>query len=316
MLIVDESFVVKEPVIVSIGKFDGDHIGHQKIFEKMREISVKKNLKTLVFTFDNFSCYGESGKKINSKIEKYSRLENEKIDYLVEYKFSDDLKSMTGEDFLMKILIEKLNMKVLVAGEDLSFGNEKSGNIELINKYSRDLNIEIYIIKKEKTQDDKEISSTLIRNFILLGRIKEANELMGYEYSISGIVESGNKIGKKMFNVPTANIYPDNDKILPLYGVYKTHVEIVDTKEKFLAITNVGVNPSIEFDKNSHLVRIENYILDFDRNLYGQKIKVYFKDFIRQEKKFRNTDELKEQIKKDIDTLKTKTKGGKNEINK
>lgn len=305
MIIIDEKVKLKEETIISIGKFDGSHIGHQKIFSKMREIAKERKLKKLIFTFDRNpnTNLGDEFKNINVSREKHLRLKNEGIDYIAQYNFDESLLKMSGEDFLRKILIDKLSMKVLVAGEDLAFGYQKSGNVELLKTLSKELDFDFYIIKKEKTLDNKEISSSLIRELIKTGKIKEANALMKSEYCIAGIVEEGNRIGKKLIEYPTANIFPEKDKILPLFGVYKTKLEILRTGEIFDAITNVGDNPTIKEDKKKHVPRIESHIFGLNKDLYKEKIRVHFLDFLRKQEKFESILDLKYQIEKDIDKL-------------
>ena len=206
---------------------------------------------------------------------------------------------MSGEDFVKDILIKRMNMKAIVAGPDLAFGYKKSGNRELLEKLSKTFDFSIYIIEKEKAFDGLDISSTLIRELLLEGRVSKANEFLGTEYSIGGIVKTGNRIGKKLLGFPTLNIFPPKHKILPKFGVYATRVKLNSTGEIFDSITNVGNNPTVKDDLKNHTTRIETHIFDFDRDIYEESIEVYFVEYIRAEEKFESLEDLKLQMEED-----------------
>ena len=185
-----------------------------------------------------------------------------------------------------------------MAGDDAAFGYKKSGNIELLNRLSKTLGYDVKIITKEKDDFQNDISSTLIRQKLDEGDMEEANKLLGGIYSISGIVEEGNKLGAKI-GFPTLNIFPSSQKHLPKSGVYASRVRIGDDDTFYLGLTNVGSNPSIENDKRDHIARVETYLYNFDATLYGREIEVYLYKYIRPEMKFDSLDTLKSQLSKD-----------------
>ena len=297
-----KDFKINEATVITIGKFDGEHKGHKKIFDKMREVASEKCLKLAVFTFDippSKIVEGLAQSKLSTNEERRNRISSEKIDYFIEYPFTKEVASMSGEDFVKDILIKRMNMKAIVAGPDIAFGYKRSGNRELLEKLSKTFDFSIYIIEKEKAFDDLDISSTLIRELLLEGRVSKANEFLGTEYSIGGIVKTGNRIGKKLLGFPTLNIFPPKHKILPKFGVYATRVKLNSTGEIFDSITNVGNNPTVKDDLKNHTTRIETHIFDFDRDIYEESIEVYFVEYIRAEEKFESLEDLKLQMEED-----------------
>lgn len=293
---------ITEKTAVVIGKFDGEHRGHRKLFRTLKEEAKKNNLKTLVFSFRILPSNVVKNKhttQIFTNAERRKKLEELGIDYYIEYPFNMDIAKLTGEEFLTDILIKKLGMKEIVAGDDAAFGYKKSGNIELLKRLSTGLDFGVKIIEKEKDDFQNDISSTLIRSKLDEGDMEEANKLLGGIYSISGIVEEGNKIGGKKLGFPTLNLFPSNEKHLPKSGVYASRVRIGDDDTLYLGLTNIGSNPSIDDDKKDHIARVETYLYNFDANLYGREIEVYLYKYIRAEMKFDKLEDLKTQINKD-----------------
>lgn len=300
-IICDRDFKIDEPTIVTIGKFDGEHIGHRKLFKQMKKEAKLLGLKTAVFSFDIPPASILHDKKtalISSREEIREKLSKEGIDYLIEYPIDKEVLGMHGRDFVYNILLAKMNMKAIIAGEDCAFGSKKSGNAELLKELSKKNGYKVFIIEKQRDELNREISSSLIRSQLSDGNIEIANKLLGSIYSIQGEVLEGNKIGKSI-GFPTVNIYPPPDKHLAKLGVYATRVRLIDDGRIFESISNIGKNPSIEEDKKGHITRVETYIFDFDENLYGKKIEVMFYKFIREEKKFFDLSDLKKQISVD-----------------
>ena len=299
-----KEFNIPEATVLSIGKFDGEHRGHKKLFKKMQEIAKTKHLKLAIFTFNtapinilktNTLTYTQ----ISTNLEKRSYFEKMGIDYLVEYPFDKEFSMLRGSDFVKDILIAKMNMKAVVVGEDCAFGYKKSGDLNLLKRLSKVYNYEVYPIKKEVDILNRDISSSLIKQLIVKGDISMANELLGYDYYISGKVVHGNKIAGQVLNSPTANIFIFDEKTRPKYGVYATCIQIKESGKTYLGLSNVGTNPTVKNDKENHKARIESYIYDFDENIYGQEIKISFMEFIREQRKFASLEELKAQIEKD-----------------
>ena len=293
---------INEKTAVVIGKFDGEHRGHRKLFKTLKEEAGRYRLKTVVFSFCILPSNIVKNKNVTqifTNEERRKKLEEIGIDYYIEYPFNMDIAGLSGEEFLTDILIKKLGMKEIVAGEDAAFGYQKSGNIDLLNSLSKTLGFRVRVIEKEKDDFQNDISSTLIRSKLDEGDIEEANKLLGGIYSISGVVEEGNKIGCRELGFPTLNLFPPKEKHLPKAGVYASRVRIGEDDTFYLGLTNVGVNPSIENDKKGHVKRVETYLYNFDANIYGREIEVYLHKYIRPEKKFNSLYELKAQISND-----------------
>ncbi len=299
-----KEFKIPEATVLSIGKFDGEHRGHKKLFKKMQEIATTKSLKLAIFTFDtapinilktNTLVYTQ----ISTNLEKRAYFEKMGIDYLVEYPFDKEFSMCRATDFVKDILIAKMNMKAIVVGEDCAFGYKKSGDLNLLKRLSKVYNYEVYPIKKEVDALNRDISSSLIKQLILKGDIGMANELLGYNYSIFGKVVHGNKIASQILKSPTANIFVFDEKTLPKFGVYATSIKLEGSSKTYLGLSNVGTNPTVKNDKENHKARIESYIYDFDEDIYEQEITISFIEFIREQRKFASLEELKTQIEKD-----------------
>lgn len=284
-----------QKTVVTIGNFDGIHIGHKKLITTTRKCALEKNLKSIVITFsphpleivkNNMPFY-----YIFSKEEKNIEMEKENIDFFIKYPFTKDFSNISPEKFV-DILIEKLNCKILVVGEDYCFGKDRSGNVNILKQLGEQKGIQVIKISNIVI-DGERVSSSIIRECINNRNIKKANLLLNKPYYIFGQVVEGNKLGRTI-GFPTANIIPPKNKLLPPDGVYITKTKY--NNKLYDSITNIGTNPTVN---NTHRT-IETYIFDFNQNLYNQNIEVYFYDWIRSVKKFNGINELKEQIAKDI----------------
>lgn len=276
---------------ISIGKFDGIHKGHRLLIDELLKLKDKGLLAT-IFTFSkapNEIIKHSHEKVILTKNERYRFYESIGIDVLVEYPTSDELIHMDREAFLKNILIDEMGMKAIVCGKDFKFGFNRLGNIEFIKKMSGTYGYVPVILEKLK-DNNSDISSTRIRKLIEDGNILEVNRLLGYSYSIIGQVVHGNEIGRTI-NFPTANIIPDNDKLLPPNGVYFTKVKIGDITYK--GITNIGKKPTVT---RSELIGVETNVLDYSGDLYDQILNIEFLHYHRKEMKFDSIEDLKNQI--------------------
>lgn len=311
--------VIPNPCVVSIGKFDGEHTGHQKILATMREIAKeynsqftkdsteKEKMKLAIFTFKNPPIYImediKEKRQIMTNEEKREKLCREGVDYLIEYPFTKEIASITGENFIRKVLIKQMNMNTIVAGTDCAFGYQKSGNIALLKSLSKEFGYQVIVIEKVRDKDNQEISSSQIRKLMQEGKIAKVNTLLGSVYKISGKVVSGNKIGGSKLGFPTANIFPPKEKLLPKHGVYASKIRIKSSDELFYGLTFIGTNPSIYRDKDNHSERVETWIFNFHRMIYNEEVEVLFYKFIRGQMVFRNLEELKKQIQEDKDLV-------------
>lgn len=280
---------------VAIGKFDGIHMGHRKL---LSEIIAKKQegFKAVVFTFNPspnvlFSKVRE--KELTSLEEKRQLFESLGVDILVEFPLNYETASTPKEVFVENILVDKLNAKFIVAGTDLSFGKNGEGNSEFLVQESKKYDFLVKIIDKISYKGEV-ISSTLVRKAIALGDVKKAGYMLGNPYFLQGIVQKGNQLGRTI-GFPTVNIVPDEEKLLPPNGVYKTEV-VVDGRI-FEAITNVGCKPTIA---DNGQIFVESFLYNFTENIYGKKIEVYFLEFMRKEQKFASMEELKKQLQTDM----------------
>lgn len=281
----------------SIGNFDGVHCGHQQIFRVLNENSNKLKQINLIITFEPhpklfYTPY--TNFLLSTLDEKINKISNLKIvNNILILNFQNSLKNMEPEEFVEGILIAKLKINQLVLGENFRFGKEQRGDINLLQQYFGN-NL---IILDLFNHNDQIISSSTIKSLIQNGQIKEANQLLGYNYFIEDYVCEGNKLARKL-GFPTANI-KNNQKVLPKFGVYEVLITLPNSQIKS-AIANIGIKPTIGLTTDPIL---EVHIPNFNGDLYNQKIKVEFLRFIRDEKKFPNLDELVRQIQKDIESI-------------
>lgn len=289
-------FRIEEPTVVTIGKFDGRHKGHQKLLGRMLELKRQKGYRAAVFTFDTAPMAKLSGtdqKVITTNQERRNNMAKMGIDYLVEYPFTRDVVHLSAEAFVREILIGKMNARAMVVGTDCGFGYQRSGNAQVLKELSSRYGYELEVIVKE--QDEKrDISSTYIKEELAGGRMEKANNLLGEPYAIHGTVVHGNHVGGPVLGFPTVNIIPPEEKFLPPFGVYVSRVVTEDGI--FGGITNIGRKPTVERDC---AVGVETYIFGLDKDLYGTDIEVQLLNYERPERKFDSLEQLKEQLKRD-----------------
>lgn len=286
---------INEKTAIAMGKFDGIHLGHKKLLDMILE-QKKNGLKATVFTFEPSPeefFVGHTVRQLFTRNEKRRAFEKMGIDILVEFPLTEATAATPPEDFVRNILVDDLNARYIAAGTDVSFGDKGSGNQFLLKNLSKELGFELWLIDKVM-MDGEEVSSTRVRNVVSDGDMDMVRRLLGYDYSISGIVEHGRHIGHTI-GVPTVNIFPQDNKLLPPFGVYSSLV-VIDGCE-YRGMTNIGRKPTIsEHEK----VGVETYIYDFDEDVYGKAIEVKLKDFLRPEMKFDSIDQLKTQIESDL----------------
>ncbi len=275
--------------------FDGVHLGHKCIIDELKKVSSAHHLETAVLTFWPHPRFvfnpNEDLKLLNTLDEKTLLMEKYGINNLFLKEFDDEFRNLTGEEFVRQILIEKLNVKYLIIGYDHSFGKNKSGNFELLQKLSKELDFEVEQMEAINIHENN-ISSTKIRNALLAGNILEANEMLGYSYSVSGKVVHGKKLGRTI-GYPTANIEAENIKLLPKKGAYI--VEVFVDNQQYKGMLSVGTNPTVNGEK----LTVEVYILDFEGDIYDEKITVKFRDFLHEEIKFEGLEKLIERLDED-----------------
>ena len=275
--------------------FDGVHFGHQKIISQLCEIAAQKNLESAILTFwphpRTVFNPNDDLKLLNTIEEKTYFLEKHGIQNLFLQDFSEEFRNLTGEQFIRQILVEKFHVKHLIIGYDHTFGKDKSGDFSLLQKLSPELGYEVQQVEAVD-YGDQHISSTQIRNALNAGNVKLANEMLGYNYSISGTVIHGKKIGRTI-GYPTANISIDQLKLLPKKGAYIVNVFLGERKLK--GMLSIGTNPTVFGNSLS----VEVYILDFDDDIYGKEISVNFREFLHDEIKFETIEKLIERLDED-----------------
>lgn len=282
---------------VTIGNFDGVHLGHVPILRKLIDEAHRENRKAMVITFDP-----HPKKVLHPDIrpfylltpveEKIKLIEDVGIDGLMLIPFDLDFSKMTAESFVCDILWDKLHIRKIFVGHDYSFGKSKTGNKTFLAELGKKLGFEVDIINAIKL-DDETISSTRLRHLILAGDVKEAARLLGRPYNVSGVVIPGKRRGS-ILGIPTANIKPDKE-LIPADGVYAVIVSV--EKGRHQGVLNIGFNPTFSDTELS----VEVYLLDFSGDIYGKKVDVLFIERIREEIKFESPELLVKQIRKDID---------------
>ncbi len=290
-----ENYTENTPKVLSLGMFDGVHFGHISIINLLKSVAQENNLETAILTFwphprKVFNPNDEI-KLLNTLNEKLNLLENANLDVVFLKSFDENFRNLTGEEFVRQILVEKLNVKHIIIGHDHVFGKNKSGNFELLQKLSKELDFVVQQLDAVK-EGEFNISSTKIRNYLANGNIIGANKMLGYHYSVSGKVIDGKKLGRTI-GYPTANIEVDELKLLPKKGAYIVEVYV---KNKFYkGMLSIGTNPTVNGDK----LTVEVYILDFNEDIYGDEITVKFRDFLHEEIKFESLEKLIERLDED-----------------
>ncbi len=281
------------PSVITIGTFDGVHLGHKKIIERLCEFGQNNQLNSLILTFfphPRMVLNKDYNLKLLSTIEeKKTRLEALGVDALVIEPFTIDFANLSAEDYVKTVLVEQLNAKHIIIGYDHRFGKNRTANIDDLKFYGSSLGFTVEEIPAEDIEAVS-ISSTKIRHALHEGLIEKANRYLGDHYTIQGMVVKGKGIGKSL-NYPTANIQINSDlKLIPKHGVYIVKC-LIDNKFCW-GMMNIGVNPT--FDNNE--LSIEVHFLDYDGDLYGNALNIELLKHLRNEKKFNSIENLKNQI--------------------
>jgi len=302
MIIIEDINKITTPyknAVITIGNFDGVHLGHQELFRNLNEKAIALNGTSIAMTFEPHPIRvlknNNNPPLITLYEQKVELIKKAGIDVLICIPFTQEFAAIPAENFVEDILVKRIGIKAIAVGEDYIFGKNREGNINLLKILGNKCGFEVIVINElhiSKTYSEK-ISSTKIRELVMAGKVAESQKLLGRHYQIRGKVEVGRDRGGKLLGFPTANISL-YDELRPKIGVYAVTVECKG--EKFKGVANIGYSPT--FDDN--IFTVEVHILDFEENIYGQKIRVNFIDRLRNEKKFSNISELSEQIKKDI----------------
>lgn len=297
------SFQAQNPVL-TIGTFDGVHLGHRKIIDRLHDLAKTINGESVIFTFDphprKVVAPGETTLRLLTTLEeKIVLFEQSGIDHLIIYPFTAEFSKLTYEEFVEQVLVDQIHTKFLVVGYDHKFGKNRQGDFEFLKKCAD--RHEFQIEKLDVLlMNESHISSTKIREAIQQGDFETANAFLGYPFTLHGTVVEGQKLGRKI-QFPTANIQAsDPDKIIPGYGVYA--VEITVKNQTFQGMLNIGSRPTV--NNNADNRSIEVHIFDFESDIYGEPIELVFFKKLREEQKFLSIDALKDQLVKDkTDTI-------------
>ncbi len=288
-------FELNKETAVAIGKFDGLHLGHKSLLQKVLA-KKEEGLEACVFTFDPSPAvfFGFSdGKELTTREEKRRLLERMGVDVLVEFPMTRESAAMEPEAFIEEVLVNQLKVRYIAAGTDVSFGAKGAGNAEMLQKLSGAYGYQVETIEKVKLEKT-EISSTLVRSQVEAGNMPYVEKLLGMPYTIVGSVQHGKALGRKM-GMPTVNLLPEKEKLLPPKGVYYSEVRY---KGKiYAAISNIGYKPTVSREQ---ILGVESYLYDFEEEIYGEDIEVGLLAFKRSEMCFEGVEELREQMQKDI----------------
>lgn len=288
-----EDFLLQH-TCVTIGKFDGVHLGHRLLLEKLSRQKQKTGQKSVVFTFDFHPglFFGSSEALLYTAQEKKALLESCGVDVLIAYPFTKKTSAMEAEDFISDLLVRKLGASFIAVGEDNHFGHHRRGDVAMLAHFQKSLGYELCVCKKVQYAGEA-ISSTRIRQTILQGDMDKANKMLGGAFHVSGIVQHGRSLGRTL-GFPTINLKVPKEKLLPPNGVYITRTRL--REGTFCSVTNVGVRPSVGTEET---LWVETCLLDYQGDCYGETAIVEFLHFVRPEKKFGSLDELRLQIAQD-----------------
>jgi riboflavin kinase / FMN adenylyltransferase len=289
------------PSIITIGTFDGVHIGHKKIINQLTSTSSKEQLTSILLSFFPHPKMvlqnDRELKLINTITEKEELLNNLDLDYLIIKEFTKEFSRLSALEFVRDILVNKLNAKHIIIGYDHHFGRNRTANIEQLKEFGLLYDFKVTEILAQDINDIA-ISSTKIRKALINGEIQLANKFLGYDYFFNGNIVHGNSIGKTI-SFPTANIeVHESYKLVPKNGVYI--VKTIIDKKLIFGMMNIGVNPTFDGTKQS----IEIHFINFNKNIYNQNLTIYMISRIRDEKKFNSVEDLKTQLELDkVSTL-------------
>lgn len=301
MVIIENTlhFHLDRPTVVAIGKFDGIHKGHMEIIREMLSFK-RQGLATAILTFDvspmNLLDPGaeQAGEMLTTSREKRKIFSELGIDYYVEIPFDEEVMRISAEAFVKQILLVQMQMRAIVCGTDCRFGYRGSGDAAFLTQLGKSLSFETRVVPKVFS-DGIEISSSAIRKELHEGNIERANAMLMRPYLFYGEVVHGRMIGRTL-GMPTVNLIPEPEKLLPAFGVYYSRV--LHMGQEYRAITNLGCKPTIDGSKPK--VGVESYLYHFDEEIYGDFLYVSLYHFVREEMKFESVGALKEQMQRDI----------------
>jgi len=303
MKLIDNIDSITKPfdnAVITIGNFDGVHIGHQALFHEVIEKAEAINGTSIAMTFNPHPVrvLKQNGHPplITVHEQKTELIEKTGIDVLICIPFTVDFASISARNFVRDLLVKRIGMKAIVVGKDYTFGKNREGNLDFLKRCAKEYDFEVIVADWIPISNNLQgrISSTKIRELVTDGKVTEAQQLLGRYYQVRGTVMTGRNRGGRLLGFPTANIKL-HDELCPKTGVYAVTVECMESRYK--GVANIGYSPTFE----DNIFTVEVHMLDFNENIYGRNIRVNFINRIRDELKFADIDQLSEQIKKDID---------------
>ena len=302
MKIIQDIETIKEPfksAVITIGNFDGVHLGHQALFHEVIEMANTMDGTSIAMTFEPhpIRVISNNGHPplITLVEQKTELIEKSGIDVLICIPFTMDFAALSARTFVEDILVKRIGMKAIIVGQDYTFGHKREGTVDLLRQYADELDFKVVVPDWIQPSDanNERISSTAIRQLVMDGLMEKAGKMLGRDYQIRGTVAHGRDRGGRLLGIPTANINL-HDELCPKVGVYAVIVKY-DGK-RYPAVANIGYSPTFD----DHVFTVEAHILDFKKDIYGEKIMVNFVQRLRDEKKFSGIPELIEQIDQDI----------------
>ncbi|WP_455083363.1 bifunctional riboflavin kinase/FAD synthetase [Prevotella aurantiaca] len=299
-----DELTLEKPVVATIGFFDGVHLGHQFLINRLAEMAKQENLESMVITFD---CHPRQvlqsnyqPRMLSTLEEKLEKLEKTASDHIVVLHFDKALAQLTSKQFMESILRERLNVRKLMMGYDNRFGHNRTETFDDYVIFGKEIGIEV-CKNTALSMGNFNVSSSVIRQFIETGNMEEATRCLGVPYSLSGKIVGGYQNGRKL-GYPTANIdIRKTDKLLPAMGVYAVQVRIENNEKIYGGMLNIGTRPTF----NGSDLSVEVYIFDFSGNLYDRTIEVFFMSRVRSERIFPTLEALAEQMQLDEQQIRT-----------
>jgi len=304
MLVIDGLDKIKKQfrnAVITIGNFDGVHIGHLSLFQRVKDLAKTLRGESIIITFYPHPIKVLSPSNgpplITPHEQKVKLIENAGIDVFIVIEFTPEFASMTATEFVQKIIHAKIGARAVVVGPDYRFGHKREGDIPALTRMGQELNFEVHVVP-DMTVNGTEVSSSTIREFVLAGDLENARRMLGRDFQVTGRVVRGRDRGGRLLGFPTANLQLI-DELTPKPGVYATEVLIDDQVHQ--GATNIGYSPTFENGAFS----VETHILDFSKDIYGKVIQVRFIERLRDEKAFSGIEELSNQIQKDVERART-----------
>lgn len=290
--ITDTHIDQKQPTAVTLGNFDGLHLGHRALIKLTKQFAQEEGLKSVVFTFSPHPMLVFQKKEdfalIMTPDEKKFTMEQMGIDTYIEYPFDQEFAAMSPEEFAVKLIFEKLQCRVLIVGENYHFGSNRSGSYELLQKLGEERGVKVIAVPSVLFEEER-VSSSRIRKALVQKDFEDANRMLTEPYFILGEVTEGKKLGRTI-GFPTINMTAQPLKLFPPNGVYAT--KTLYNGKCYYGVTNIGINPTV----NGSDKIVETFLLDFDKDVYGDTLQIFFYKFLRSERKFPSIEELREQI--------------------